>query len=249
MNILIWVITIAVTVSITAAVCAVLYSGAQRADLGRRRAALLTGGAAIVLGAWFAASALIADHGWYHTHLGRQVPWMPIAIAGFLGTLLLLSRLPLVASALAAPGSQQRLLLPHSFRVEGVVFLLAVASGRLPALLGLPAGLGDITTGIAALFVTRLLMRRTSANTNRALVWFNAFGLTDLVTALTIGALTLFGLVAVTPSAAPISELPLVLIPTVAVPMLFTLHITSLLALARTRRTATSGISYSVQEA
>ena len=46
----VWAITIAGTTAIPAATCAVLYGGAERAGLGRRRAALLTGGAAVVLG-------------------------------------------------------------------------------------------------------------------------------------------------------------------------------------------------------
>ena len=59
----------------------------------------------------------------------------------------------------------------------------------------------------------------------------------DLVKALTLGALTGFALINVTPSGAPISELPLALIPTAAVPLLLTLHITSMSALARGPRT------------
>jgi hypothetical protein len=61
--------------------------------------------------------------------------------------------------------------------------------------------------------------------------------MTDLVSALTLGTLTGFQLVNVTPSGAPISELPLALIPTAAVPLLFALHITSLSALVRAPRT------------
>jgi hypothetical protein len=68
-------------------------------------------------------------------------------------------------------------------------------------------------------------------------LWFNAFGMTDLVVALTLGTLTGFQLVNVTPSGAPISTLPLALIPTAAVPLLFALHITSLTVLARAPRT------------
>jgi hypothetical protein len=70
----------------------------------------------------------------------------------------------------------------------------------------------------------------------RAALWHNAFGMTDLVVALTLGALTGFQLLNVTPSAAPISELPLALIPTAAVPLLFALHITSVSALVRAPR-------------
>ena len=132
----IWVITIAGPTAIAVATCAVLYSGAERAGLGRRRAALLAGAAAVLLGGWFTATAVIAGHGWYHT-----LPWFPVAVAGFLGTLLALSRIPVVARALTAPGMASRLVRPHSFRVAGVVFLFYLALGHLPALFALPAGL------------------------------------------------------------------------------------------------------------
>jgi hypothetical protein len=61
--------------------------------------------------------------------------------------------------------------------------------------------------------------------------------MTDLVVALTLGALTGFQLINVTPPGAPISEFPLAQIPTAAVPLLFALHITSVSALLRARRT------------
>ena len=224
-----WVITIAGTAAIAAMTCFALYRGAVSARLGRGRAVLLTGAAAVLLGGWIIATTVIAGHGWYHTRLGHQVPWMPVAVAGFLGTLLALSRIPVVARALAAPGMASRLVRPHSFRVAGVVFLLYLALGHLPALFALPAGLGDIATGIAAPLVARRLSQGTG---RRAGLWFTAFGLTDLITALTLGALTGYQLLNVSPSSAPISELPLALIPTAAVPLLFALHISSLFNLA-----------------
>jgi hypothetical protein len=229
-----WAITIAGIIAIPAATCAVLYGGAVRAGLGRTRAALLAGAAALVLGGWFAASAVIAGHGWYHARLGHGVPWMPVAVAGFFGTLLALRRIPVVARALAAPGMSARLELPHSFRaLEGTAFLAIMALGHLPALFALPAGLGDITAGIAAPLVAR---RLAQGGGRRAALWFTAFGMTDLVVALTLGTLTGFQLINITPSGAPISELPLALIPTAAVPLLFALHITSVSALRRAQR-------------
>ncbi|HEX9034206.1 MAG TPA: hypothetical protein VF834_20375 [Streptosporangiaceae bacterium] len=225
-----WAMTIAGITAVPVLTCVVLYGGAKRAELGRRRAALLAGGAAVVFGGWFTASAVIAGHGWYHTRLGHQVPWLPVAVFGFLGTLLALSRIPAVARALAAPGMVSRLVLPHSFRVAGVVFLLTMAIGHLPALFALPAGLGDIAVGIAAPLVARRLAQGTG---RRAALRFNAFGIADLVVALTLGALTGYQLINLAPSGAPISELPLVLIPTAVVPLLLALHITSVLALVR----------------
>ena len=230
-----WVITIAGVVAILAATCVVLYGGAERAGLGRRRAALLAGGAAAVLGGWFTASAVIAGHGWYHTRLGHGVPWMPVAVVGFLGLLLALRQIPVVARALTAPGMLHRLELPHSFRaVDGVAFLLIMASGHLPALFALPAGLGDIAAGIAAPLVAYRLAQGTG---RRAALWFNAFGMTDLIVALTLGAVTAYQLIHLTPSGAPISELPLAVVPTVGVPLLFAIHITSVTGLLRARRT------------
>jgi hypothetical protein len=214
----VWVTTIAAITGIAAVTCVVLYGGAERAGLGRRRAALLAGGAAVVFGTWFTASAVIAGHGWYHRPFS-QGPWMPVAVVGFLVALLALGRIPVVARALAAPGMASRLLRPHSFRVAGVTFL------------------GDIITGISAPPVARRLAQGTGRG---AALWFTAFGMTDLVVALALGALTGFGLISITPSGAPIAELPLALVPTVGVPLLFALHIAFLFTLARAARPAPS---------
>lgn len=222
--------------AIAAVTCVVLYGGAIRAGLGRRRAALLAGFAAVLLGGWLAASAVIAGHGWYDTRPGRA-PWLPIAFAGFLGALLLFGRIPAVARALAAKGMDQRLMLPHSFRVVGVFFLLYLALGHLPALFALPAGLGDITAGIAAPLVARGLARGAG---RRAAWWFNAFGVTDLVVASTLGALTGYQLVNVTPSSAAIGQFPLALVPTVTVPLLLALHLASMRTLVRAPQAARS---------
>src|SRR6266542_3273906 len=70
-----WAITIAGTAAIAVAACIVLYGGAERAGLGRRRAALLAGAAAVLLGGWFTATAVIAGHGWYHGPLSHG-PWL-----------------------------------------------------------------------------------------------------------------------------------------------------------------------------
>ena len=229
-----WALIVAEIIAFPAVTGIVLYGGAKRAGLGRRRAALLTGGAALLFGGWFTASAVIAAHGWYHARLGHGVPWTPVAVVGFLGTLLALTRIPVVARALAAPGMVSRLLHPHSARVAGVAFLATMALGHLPALFALPAGLGDIAAGIAAPLVARRLRQGTG---RRPALRFNVLGLTDMVVALTLGGLTGYQLINVTPSSAPLSELPLALIPTAAVPLLIALHITSMLALRRAART------------
>jgi hypothetical protein len=229
-----WALTIVGIIAMLAATGVVLYGGAMRAGLGRRRAALLAGGAAVVLGGWGAASTVIAGHGWYRQQLGRGVPWMPVAVMGFLALLLGLRRIPVVARALDAPGMVSRLELPHTFRMlDGAAFLIIMALGHLPALFALPAGIGDIVAGLAAPLAAR---RLAQGGGRRAGLWFNAFGLTDLVVALTLGALTAYQLIHVTPTGSPISLLPLALVPTVGVPLLLAVHITSVSALVKARR-------------
>ena len=222
--------------AIAATTCLALYGGAVRAGVGRRRAALAAGAAAVLLGGWLAASAVIAGHGWYDTRL-HQVPWLAVAAGGFLAALLVLGRLPVVARTLATAGMVRRLMLPHSFRVVGVFFLLYLALGHLPALFALPAGLGDIAAGIAAPLVARGLAQGTG---RRAAWWFNAYGITDLVVASTLGVLTGFALLHVTPASTAIGEFPLALIPTVTVPLLLALHLTSMSMLGRAPRSAPS---------
>jgi len=142
--------------------------------------------------------------------------------------LLAATRIPVVARILAAPGTPARLTMPHTLRVVGMTFLLVMAQGHLPAIFALPAGLGDIAAGLAAPFVARRLAH--GGGRTRAL-WFNLFGLLDLVVALSIGFLAGLGPwrpLEVTPSTEPLSLLPLALVPTVAVPLAIALHIVSL---------------------
>jgi hypothetical protein len=239
-----WVITLVGVIGIPGLTCLVLYRGAAGAGLPRRQTRLIGVVSVVLLGGWFTISGVIAGHGGYDTPLGQQPPWLPIAFAGTLIALLAATRIPPAARTLAAPGTLGGLHLPHTFRVAGVAFLITMALGHLPALFALPAGLGDIATGIAAPFVARNLARGEGY---RGAVWFNALGIADLVVALTLGGLTSFQLITVTPSAQAIAELPLALIPTAAVPLLLTLHITALRQLAaRNRRVLTGSVATSV---
>src|ERR1700748_2581211 len=122
-----WALIIAGTSAIAVATCVALYGGVMRAGLGRRRAALLAGAAAVLLGGWLAASAAITGHGWYDTRLS-QVPWMPIAAAGFLAVLLALRPIPGAGRALGRTRHAQ----PHAEPA-----LVPGGRGVLPVLPGL----------------------------------------------------------------------------------------------------------------
>ena len=220
----VWALVMAGAIGIPMATSAVLYRGALAAGVGRRAAIAVTAASAAVLGGWLVVSGLLAGAGVYSLEPGDSVPWFLVAVAGTLISLLLATRISIVSRILAGPGTPARLALPHTLRVVGVLFLIVMAQGHLPAAFALPAGLGDIAIGVSAPFVARRLARGTG---RAGAVRFNVLGILDLIVAGSLGFL-LFRLVEVTPSTAPLFLLPLALIPTAAVPLALALHIVSL---------------------
>ena len=175
---------------------------------------------AVGWGAWIVVSAILAANDVYRQSAVTAKPWIAIAAGG-----------ALIVALLAVPRAAI-MIWPHTLRVIGVAFLIALALGTLPAVFALPAGLGDIAVGISAPFIARRLARgdRTGA------VWFNVLGLLDLVVAVSIGFLAGLGpaqLLPVSPSTVEVTLLPLALIPSTAVPLALALHIRSLLRLRR----------------
>lgn len=223
------------TIAFIALTAVALHRAATKAGESRALARTLAATSAVLLTAWTALLTVLASHGVFHARLGHGVPWLPIATATALGVLLALSRLTPVARVLSHPGAQGELVLPHSGRVEGIAFLLMMATGHLPALFAIPAGLGDLTTGLTAPLVAR---RIAQGRGRRSLRWLNLFGLSDLVVALSLGAAVGFQLISTTPDGSAISSLPLVLIPTAIVPVLLALHVSSLRWLRASRTSA-----------
>lgn len=203
-------------------VCVGLYAGARENHAERRSALRLAVLAGVVLALSAAASIALGVSGAYDATVP---PWMPVALTVDLAVLLALSQLPAVRRALAAPDAVRLLARPHTVRVVGIAFLLLMAAGRLPALFAVPAGVGDIAMGVAAPVVVR---RLEAGNGRRSALIFNLMGIVDLTVGLVLGGLTGYGVLHVHPESRAISELPLVLIPTVGVPLFLALHILSL---------------------
>jgi hypothetical protein len=112
------------------------------------------------------------------------------------------------------------------YRVAGVIFLILWADGSLPWQFALPAGIGDVATGLSAVAVAALLARKAAHARSAAFAWC-LFGIADLVVALTMGAMTSPGRVHFLALDAPnllISSYPLIMIPTFAVPLALMLH-------------------------
>ena len=112
------------------------------------------------------------------------------------------------------------------YRVMGGIFLVLWAAGRMPWQFALPAGTGDVTTGIVAIVVAVQLAQNASGARRATYVWC-LFGIADLVVAITMGAMTSPGRPHLLAFDAPnllISSYPLVMVPTFAVPLALILH-------------------------
>jgi hypothetical protein len=129
--------------------------------------------------------------------------------------------------ALAVPGLQPLLIAVQAYRVAGVGFLILVALGQLPAIFGIPAGLGDLLVGLTAFGAAAAVKQ---GRLGRA-VWWNALGLFDLALALTLGVGTgpsLLHFIPATPSSALLSVAPFAVVPSFIVPLDIWLHVVSL---------------------
>ena len=121
-------------------------------------------------------------------------------------------------------------------RVLGGIFVVLYIDGLIPGEFALPAGLGDMATGLLALLVAYLVAHGSVWARSSAYAW-NIFGMLDLVIAGALGFLTTpgrFQQLAFEDPNRLITQYPLVMIPVFAVPLMFTLHILCLRKLART---------------
>ena len=167
----------------------------------------------------------------------KQPPWLPIVAVGAM-----IASAPADAhSASVGQRCQARTRCvyfrgPIRSAFAGVAFVISMFLGHMPALFALPAGLGDIAVGVAEPVLAR---RINAGRRRRPAIWFNVLGIVDLVTAMTLGGLTAYGIVHVSPVNS-LSQLPMALVPTVGVPMVFVLHILALRQLRRSpeRQTA-----------
>jgi hypothetical protein len=122
-------------------------------------------------------------------------------------------------------------------RVLGILFVLSYARNELPAPFAPVAGWGDVTVGLAAIPLS-LLLYSSEYRPRALLVAWNILGIADLVTALTLGALSSPGPIRMFwggPSSAAMTSLPLILIPCFLVPCFLFLHFVTLSKISHLR--------------
>jgi hypothetical protein len=183
------------------------------------------------LAAWFAAVFALGMAGAFVTPAGT--PPLPILFG---------ATLPLLVFAAAYAGSGRfralvlsadlRLLVGlQAWRAGGLGFLALYTQGLLPGLFAWPAGLGDIAIGVTAPWIVRALVLDRAFAGSRGFATWNALGLLDLVVAVGTGAASGSLLAGYTGGVdtAPMTHLPLVLIPAFFVPFFIVLHVVGFL--------------------
>ncbi len=186
---------------------------------------------------WFAVAWSAAINGVFITGASRP-PFLPLAI--FLpvivgAPLLLLSkRVGQVLDAMPASW----LVALQLYRVFGSWLLAAWLLGAAPGVPALPAGTGDMLTGLFAVPAAIAVATGTAQGRRAAMIW-NIFGLVDFAVAITLGMLTAPGrfqlIVSNLPSINP-GAYPDVLTPAFVVPGSILLHALSLRQLRRRGR-------------
>jgi len=184
----------------------------------RRRWAI---GSAIIFTVWLVGVVLLAGNDFFRFEVWPR--GIPIALAVTLGVgyLLLLSR---TFREIVAAIPQHWLIAIQTVRILGAVFLVRYFQGQLPGVFAIPAGVGDVLTGLFAPLVAYWWYAGKPYARNAAIAW-NLFGMADLVNAVTIGTLTGGGGGGIV--------FPIVLIPIYAVPRAFLIHSHSLIGLLR----------------
>jgi hypothetical protein len=219
---LILVLTIGQAVSSTLAWIG-FYAGIRALPGGRARQSrwIIFIGSAVVAAAWFVGVFLLGAAGAFRND--ALPPRIPIALAAtpLPGYLLLLS--PTFRRIVGAV-AQHWLIGIQTFRIMGGTWLVRYLAGQLPGRFALPAGIGDVATGLLAPFVAYAWYSGKPYARRAAIAW-NLFGMADLVNAVVLGALTGGG--------AGGLVFPIVLIPAYGVPRAFLIHSYSLIGLLR----------------
>jgi hypothetical protein len=109
-------------------------------------------------------------------------------------------------------------LMAQLWRVIGIAFLFALAFDQLPAGFAVPAGVGDIATGLAAIAV--VLALGNGSLTRRRLYAFTALGFGDFIVATAVGLYL---------EPATLTVWPLAIFPTIMIPFFAALHLVAVL--------------------
>ncbi|MGC1661774.1 MAG: hypothetical protein WA773_00290 [Bradyrhizobium sp.] len=203
-----------------------VWTGAFRME-GPAQSRYVTAGAlsATLIG-WLAIAQYIGSANMYFAKTDTAVPTIALGLTIPLIVAAAGLRLSAAIARLVSAIPLHWIVAAQVYRVAGGIFLVLWADGRLPWQFALPAGIGDVATGLLAVVVAARLARNAPGAISAVYAWC-LFGIADLVVALTMGAMTSPGRPHLLAFDAPnllITSYPLVMIPTFAVPLALMLH-------------------------
>jgi hypothetical protein len=205
-----------------------IWLGAVRMPASAKSRYTTAGALSAVLIGWLAVARHLGATNTYLATIANP-PAIPTILFGLL--------IPLAVAAIALWRSESIarlvsaiplhwLVAAQVYRIGGGIFLVLWANGRLPWQFALPAGTGDVTTGVVAVIVAALLARNATG-AHRATYAWSLFGIADLILAITMGAMTSPGRAQLLAFETPnllMTAYPLVMVPTFAVPLALILH-------------------------
>jgi hypothetical protein len=157
---------------------------ASRANLGEPARTRLPALVGVFFAAWLAVALILGDPSNFpleHEELRQLLSGLVALVPLLAGVVwLFTSRTAGELNAATAPAS---LIAVQSYRVAGAMFIFPyLASGALPRAFALPAGIGDMLTGLLAPVVAWLVLRNARGSYGIAVAW-NIFGILDLLVA------------------------------------------------------------------
>lgn len=215
-----------------------LWLGLERTDLTLNQCRTTWLAILMTHALWFAVVWSAAIHGVFRlSAVPPPLPWLPLAIflPLIVGAPLLLfsKRVGRVLDAMPAAW----LIALQFYRVFGSWAIAAWLHGAMAGVDALPAGTGDLLTGLFAVPAAIAVASGTAQGRRAAIAW-NVFGLADFAVAVTLGMVTApgrFQLIAPDLPSLNAGTWPYVLTPAFVVPSSILLHALSLRQLFRRR--------------
>jgi len=215
-----------------------LWLGLEAADLTPRQRRTTWLAVVVPVTLWAAIAWTAAINGVFRTGFS-PLPLLPAAIflpvIGGVPLIVLSKRVGQVLDAVP----DTWLVALQVYRVLGVQWLAYWMRGLLPTVFALPAGTGDVLTGLFALQAA-IAVAAGTARGRRAVIYWNIFGLADFAIAITMGMIVSSGqfqFIAPDVSGVGVDTFPNVLTPAFVVPSSVLLHVLSIRQLLRRGRT------------
>jgi hypothetical protein len=229
--------TVAARVTVHVMIALGLWLGLERAELTSSQRRNVWVAVMIPFTLWLAVIWSAAIGGAFKPG-AAAIPVLPIATLGpVVLALPILLRSRRIGEVLDAMPASWMVAL-QVLRVNGFAFLIGWVYGTVPGVFALPAGIGDMLTGLLAVPVA-ISLGSGSRESRRAAIAWNIFGLLDFAIALSIGFAIAFRLIETGVASATGGLYPAVMIPAFGVPTWIILHAASLRQLSRRNRAAT----------